>query len=481
MANEMKALHLIGGEWLDAGEPGESFNPATGDVIGTYGLAGAVEAERAISAAGKAFKESGWKDDHRLRASVLNAMADAFEARFDELVALTGLENGKVNFHAQIEIGIAPQTLRYNAALALTEAGRAAEREPGQISLTLKQPVGIAGIIAPWNSPCALVTRSLAPALAAGCTAVVMLPYQTAQLNHLIAQIIASTKGLPPGVVNLITGGKEAGEAIVASPKVPTISFTGSTATGRAIAANAAPLVKRLGLELGGKTPLIVFDDADLDAAVGAAVAALTVFSGQFCMTGSRLLVQRGVADKVAQALGEALSAVRVGPAAEPSSEMGPLIDKASVQRVDRMVEAAIDAGARAIVRGGPVTEGALAKGAFYRPTLLEVTDNADEIIQREVFGPVLAMQVFDTEDEAVSMANDTEYGLAASVWSRDLNRQVRMARALDAGTVWINGWAALSDQFEEGGFKQSGLGRMRGLAVLEDFIEHKHISFVTS
>jgi len=207
----------------------------------------------------------------------------------------------------------------------------------------------------------------------------------------------------------------------------------------------------------------------------------LTVFSGQFCMTGSRLLVQRGVAAKVAQALGEALSTVRVGPASDPASEMGPLIDKANVERVDRMVEAAIAAGAKAIVRGGPVTDGELAKGAFYRPTLLEVTDNQADIVQQEVFGPVLAMQVFDTEAQAVALANGTEYGLAASVWSRDLDRQVRMARALDAGTVWINGWAALSDQFEEGGFKQSGLGRMRGLAVLEDFIEHKHISFVTS
>lgn len=476
----MTASHWIGGQWVESGQPGESFNPATGEVIGTYGLAGAAEADQAIAAARQAFGQSGWKDDHRLRASVLNAMADAFEARFDDLVALTGLENGKVNFHAQIEIGIAPQTLRYNAALALTEAGRAAERAPGQISLTLKQPVGVAGIIAPWNSPCALVTRSLAPALAAGCTTVVMLPHQTAQLNHLIAKVIASTKGLPAGVVNLITGGKEAGETIVASPDVPTISFTGSTATGRAIAANAAPLVKRLGLELGGKTPLIVFDDADLDAVVPTAVAALTVFSGQFCMTGSRLLVQRNVAGQVADALTKALAGVRIGPAADSSSEMGPLIDKANVERVDRMVQEAIDAGAKVLVRGGPITDGELANGAFYRPTLLEVADNNADVVQKEVFGPVLAMQVFDTEDEAVAMANGTEYGLAASLWSRNLDLQVRMARALDAGTVWINGWAALSDQFEEGGFKQSGLGRMRGLAVLEDFIEHKHISFVT-
>lgn len=477
----MTSRHWISGQWVESGQPATSFNPATGEAIGTYDLAGAAEADRAIAAARKAFQQTAWKDDHRLRASVLNAMADAFEARFEDLVALTGLENGKVGLHARIEIGIAPHTLRYNAALALTEAGRAAERAPGQISLSLKQPVGVAGIIAPWNSPCALVTRSLAPALAAGCTAVILLPGQTAQLNHLIAEVLASTKGLPEGVINLITGGPEAGNALVVSPHVPTISFTGSTATGRTIAANAAPQVKRLGLELGGKTPLIVFDDANLDAVIPTAVAALTVFSGQFCMTGSRLLVQRGVAEKVASALGEALGAVRVGPAADPASDMGPLIDKANVERVNRMVEAAIAAGAKVHVRGGPVTEGELAKGAFYRPTLIEVTDNAATVVQQEVFGPVLTMQVFDTEEEALALANGTEFGLAASVWSRDLDRQVRMARALEAGTVWINGWAALSDQFEEGGFKQSGLGRMRGLAVLEDFIEHKHISFVTT
>ena len=474
-----RARHWIDGEWIGDGTPAESVDPATGTVIGRYVLAGTAEAAHAVAAAKAAFERDGWKDDHRLRARVLNRMAERFEARSEDLVRLLGCENGKVAAHARLEVGIVPDTLRFNAALALTETGRAAERAPGRLSVVLRQPAGVAGIIAPWNSPVALVVRSLAPALAAGCTTAVMLPAQTAQVNALIAGIIAEADELPCGVVNLFTGGKDAGHALVVSPDVPVISFTGSTATGREISANAAALVKRLGLELGGKTPMVIFDDADLDAVVPVLVDALTVFAGQFCMTGSRLLAQRGIADRLSDALAARLRAVRVGPAADPASEMGPLIDQSNMRRVDRLVEEAIAAGARPMVRGGPATDGTLAQGAFYRPTLLEVADAALPIVQGEVFGPVLTMQRFGTEAEAIALANATEYGLAASVWSRDADRPFRIARALDAGTVWINGWAALSDQFEEGGFKQSGQGRMRGLAVLDDFLEYKHLAFV--
>jgi betaine-aldehyde dehydrogenase len=470
------ARHWISGDWLDSSEHRRSVNPATGENIGTYAMASTEEAVAAITAAKSAFAMSDWSLDRLLRARVLNDMADRFETRGDELVEMLALENGKTKPQARLEVNFAPETLRFNAALALTDTGRASQVSAGEFSVTVRQPAGVAGIIAPWNSPVALGIRSLGPALAAGCTAVMNLPWQTAQTNALMAEIISETRGLPAGVVNVVTGGHVSGDALVTSPEVPVISFTGSTATGRAISRAASDRLKRVGLELGGKTPLIVFDDADLSIALPTVVEALIVFSGQFCMTGSRLLVHEALADRVREELGKLLEAVRVGPAADPASEMGPIIDKANVQRIDRIVEDAIDAGARVIFRGGAIIEGPLAAGSFYRPTLLEVDDPSLPIVQNEVFGPVLTMQTFATEAEAITLANDSEYGLSASVFSSDIDRPLRVALALEAGSVWINDWAKLHDQFEEGGFKASGVGRMRGFAVIDDFVEFKHI-----
>ena len=470
------ALNWIDGEWVDSHDYVDSVDPATGIVIGRYARATAADAQRAIEAARRAFVQSSWRHDRVLRARVLNAMADRLEARIDDLVDILALENGKVKPHGRLEVESVPQTLRFNAALALTDAGRTSAVQEGSLGLVVREPVGVAGIIAPWNSPVALTVRSLAPALAAGTTAVISLPGETAQTNALIAEIIAGTPGLPRGVVNAITGGRVTGEALVASPLVPAISFTGSSKTGKSISKVAADNLKRLGLELGGKTPMIVFDDADLEAALPLIVAALTVFAGQFCMTGSRLLVQEGIAGAVREQLAARLAAVTMGPASDPGSEMGPVIDKANVDRIDAIVAEAIAAGARPVLRGGPVRTGPLAAGAFYSPALLEVTDSKLRIVQEEVFGPVLTMQTFKTEAEAVALANDSTYGLSASIFSRDVDRPLRVALQLEAGTVWVNDWAVLFDQFEEGGYKDSGQGRMRGLAVLDDFVEYKHI-----
>jgi betaine-aldehyde dehydrogenase len=470
------AKHWIDGQRTDSDEHRDSVNPATGEIIGSYAMAGLKEAQAAIEAAKRAFADPQWRTDRLLRARVLNRMADRFEERTDDLVELLGLENGKTHDQGRLEVAFAPETLRFNAALALTDVGTNSQVTEGEFSLVVRQPVGVAGIIAPWNSPVALGIRSLAPALAAGCTAVMNLPWQTAQTNSLIAELVGETPGLLPGVANTITGGHVSGDVLVRSPDVPTISFTGSTATGKQIMSAASANLKRVGLELGGKTPLIIFADADLELALPTVVSALIVFSGQFCMTGSRLLVHERIADRVRTELGALLRAVKVGPASDPASQMGPIIDKPNVDRIDKLVEDAISQGATVIVRGGPVTDGPLAAGAFYRPTLLEVFDNSMPIVQNEVFGPVLTMQTFTTEAEAIAMANDSQYGLSASVFSQDVDVPLRVALALESGSVWVNDWARLHDQFEEGGFKGSGVGRMRGFAVIDDFVEYKHV-----
>jgi betaine-aldehyde dehydrogenase len=471
------AQHWIDGEWVDGGERAQSINPANGEPIGSYTEAGEAQAQLAVAAALRAFRETPWRGDRRLRARALNEMADRFEARTQDLIRVLCLENGKVEAEARFEVTMVPSKLRFYAALALTDFGRAMETSPGRYTTTLREPAGVAGIIAPWNSPVVLFIRSLAPALAAGCTVVGKLPGFTAQTNAQMCEVFSEVKTLPKGVINVFSEvHSAAARVLIDSPDVPVISLTGSSATGRAIMAAGAKHLKRFGGELGGKTPFVLFEDADLDKALPKIEKALTVFAGQFCMTGSRLLVERPILDAVRKRLSARLEAVRVGPASDASSDMGPMINVANVQRVDRLVDAAIAAGAKVIVRGGQVKDGLLAKGAFYRPTLLEIRDHSLPIAQNEVFGPVLVMQAFDTEAEAVALANDSEYGLAASVWSTDVDRPLRIARQIRAGTVWINNWAVVYDETEEGGYKQSGLGRLNGVSALDDFVEYRTI-----
>src|SRR5580658_10432273 len=471
------AQHWIDGEWVDGGERVQSFNPANGEPIGSYTEAGEAEAQRAIAAALRAFRETPWRSDRRLRARALNEMANRFEARTEDLIRVLCLENGKVEAEARFEETMVPSKLRFYAALALTDFGRAMETSPGRYTTTLREAAGVAGILAPWNSPIVLFIRSLAPALSAGCTVVGKLPGFTAQTNARMCEVFSEVASLPRGVINIFSEVHSvAARAVIDSADVPVISLTGSSLTGREIMAAGAKRLKRFGGELGGKTPVILFDDADLDKALPKVEKALTVFAGQFCMTGSRLLVHRPILDTVRNRLGSRLEAVKVGPASDPASDMGPMINVANVQRVNGLVDTAIAAGAKVVVRGGPFKDGPLSKGAFYRPTLLEINDQSLRIAQDEVFGPVLVMQAFDTEKEAVTLANDSQYGLSASIWSTNVDRPLRIARKIEAGTVWINNWAIVYDETEEGGYKQSGVGRLNGVSALDDFLEYRTI-----
>lgn len=472
------ALNWVGGEWLGSDTIRESINPATYEVIGTYADGDVETAKAAISAATRAMRESEWAHDRKLRARVLDKLADAFERNRNELIKILYTENGKIQGDATFEVDLCVPSLRYFAGIVRTEAGRIVDPKPGKISMMMRQPIGVACVIAPWNSPVILMVRSLAPALAAGCAVIIKMPGKSAQITAAISKIFADVPELPRGVINVFT--EEAGNGakhIVASPEVPVISFTGSTGTGKAIALSAAPHFKRVGLELGGKTPAIVFDDADLELALPMIVTSLTKFAGQFCVTGQRVLVHEKIADEFKKRFAERLKAVKVGPAADLASEMGPMIDRENVDRVNKVVERAIAQGAEAVVRGGPVTEGPLSKGAFFLPAFLEVIDPKLQIVQEETFGPVVTMQRFSTEKEAIAMANDSIYGLGASIWTRDIARALRIAPKIEAGLVWINEWGALSEETEEGGCKHSGLGRLNGITAIDDFTEIKTIT----
>jgi acyl-CoA reductase-like NAD-dependent aldehyde dehydrogenase len=468
------ARHWIDGQWQTSAHVAESTNPATGIVVGRFADGGRATAEVAVAAARRAFEHTTWSRDRALRHRVLTTMAETIAARADEIATMLTNENGKTRYESGLELASTGPALRHAAAQALTETGISAEVSPGVFFSTLNEPMGVVAVIVPWNAPVALLIRSLGPALAAGNTVVVKMPAQTALTGVLVAEAIAEVAELPRGVVNIFTEtGNTGAPFLVSSPEVNAVSYTGSVAVGRAVAAGGASTLKRLNLELGGKAPMIVFDDADLDAALPVLVAGVTAFAGQFCMAGSRILVHRAIADRVRDGLRAALESVVVGPGDEPGTQMGPLIDNGAVTRVDALVEQSLSY-AKAIVRGGPVSEGPLAAGSFYRPALLEVDDLDTPLVQEELFGPVATFEVFDDEADAVRRANATEFGLSAAVFTRDVDRARRVSREVQAGTVWTNAWFVLDDGFAEGGFKSSGIGRLRGPLATAAFSEAK-------
>jgi acyl-CoA reductase-like NAD-dependent aldehyde dehydrogenase len=469
--------HLVAGEWQRTGPLEESFDPSTDRVLGSYHSADPGVADTAIAAAADAFASAAtarWRTDPEPRAQVLWGMADALLRDQEILATALALENGKTIASAKAEVSRSAGKLRHAAGLTLTDLGRSAVSPAGELSVLLKEPIGVVGIITPWNSPIILAVRSLAAAFAAGCAVVLKMPAQTALTGALLAQTLASVPGIPRGVLNVVTeSGSDLARSLVEDRRVAAVSYTGSTEVGTRIMAAVAPSLTRVVLELGGKTPVLLLSDADVDTAVPSLVDAATRFAGQFCMAGTRLIVDAKIADEVTTKLARALSAVRIGPGIDPQVQMGPLIDHDAVRRVDALVTDAVrDDGAEVVVRGGPTT----GPGSFYGAALVRVPEPGSTLTQTEIFGPVVTVEVVDGDESAIARANDTPYGLAASVWTADDARAQRVSSAISAGTVWINTWGRVVERFEEGGHKLSGLGRLGGVSGIAEFQLTKHV-----
>ncbi|MGO4331124.1 aldehyde dehydrogenase family protein [Cupriavidus sp. 2TAF22] len=476
--SDFQAPNLIGGQWQPAacGATAVSLNPADGTSLGHLADSGETDARAAIAAAREAFEKPGWSQNPRLRQMVMLRWADRVEARAEALANLLTRENGKVLAQARAEIAGAVSEIRYYAGLARHIPGHALEVEPGVFSTMLKEPAGVAGLIIPWNAPVVLLVRALAPALAAGCTCVIKPAAQTALISTEILRALHADEALPPGVVNQVNEtGSAVARCLVASPEVDVISFTGSNAVGQRIMADAASTMKKLSLELGGKSCCLVFEDADIASVAPQLARAATVISGQQCTAARRVLVHGSRYDEMKQALAQALQSLEIGPGLASGAAMGPLIDRAAATHVANQMAAAMDAADEVIVRGGPLG-GALSAGHFVSPALVAQRDTSAFFVQEEIFGPFVVLERFDDEAEAVARANHTEFGLSASVWTHDGARAWRVARALRNGTVWLNDHNKLFAEAETGGYRRSGIGRLHGYDALIDFVEIKHI-----
>ena len=477
------AKHYINGQWLShvsgEGRLGCAVNPATGELAAHYCDGTAHEAEAAVAAAVRAFEQTRWKHAPRLRADVLLDFAARLDARKEEIADWLVALNGKLRREALGEIGAGISELRYYAGLARNLFGRVLEVEPGCYSSLDREAAGACAIILPWNAPVTLLVRSMAPALAAGCTVVIKPACQTAVVNNMVLECMTGDSRVPHGVVNSVTeSGSDASRYLCESPDIDVISFTGSSAVGKLIAQNTAATLKRLSLELGGKAPAVVFADADMDKTVAGMVAGSMVMAGQQCTAITRVLVEESAYEAFSGRLVAALKAVKVGPGNDPASQMGCLIDVSNRDRINVLMDTAA-ATQRVLLRGN-VPGGALAKGAFIEPSLIEVDDLQSDFIQKELFGPLLVLERFTSEDDVVTRANATRFGLAASVWSTDMKKARRIAARLRSGTVWCNSHNRLFAEAETGGFRDSGYGRLHGVEGLNDFLQTKHFYFET-
>jgi betaine-aldehyde dehydrogenase len=467
--------NFIDGKWVDArdGSRFDVIDPATEEVIATAPDSKAEDAEAAVEAARRGFDDGPWpRTGERERERVLLRAAEIVRREADRLAEMEVRDCGKPIAEAREDVAEAAFILEYYGGWVTKIMGEIPPVGPDAMSLVVKEPVGVAGLITPWNYPILMAVQKVAPALAAGCTAVLKPAEQTPR-TALELPAILEEAGLPPGAFNVITGfGPTAGAPLVGSPKVDKIGFTGSVEVGRTVLRSGADTLKRVTLELGGKSPNIVFADAGFEQAIEGTCNGIFWNQGEICSAGSRVFVERAIYDDALQAMTERAGAVRLGNGLDPETTMGPLVSKEQQERVLAYIEAGRDEGAK-LAAGG---ENGAERGYFVRPTIFYDARNDMRIAREEIFGPVMAVIPFDDPDDVVRLANDTDYGLAAAVWTRDIGKAIRTAKALRVGVVWINDSQPAPTEAPWGGYKQSGIGRELGPHGIEDYLEVKHI-----
>ncbi|MBI1258191.1 MAG: aldehyde dehydrogenase family protein [Chloroflexi bacterium] len=469
----------INGRWTETrdGSLMAVENPATGEQIAEVVNGGRADVDAAVSAARDAFYDGRWSRlTPAARSLAIWKLGDLLEANAEKFARAESENTGKpyqfVSLGADMPFGV--DNLRFFAAAARdTHGSSAGEYMAGYTSIYRREPVGVVGQIAPWNYPLLMAIWKIGPALAAGCT-VVLKPAPGTPITALMLAELASEAGIPDGVLNVVTGGNDTGQALVEHPDVRMVSLTGSTGTGKKIMKSAADTLKRVHLELGGKAPFIVFDDVDVEQVAAIATLTSTFNTGQDCTAATRVYVEQSQLGNVTEALVEAMRGVKVGGQFEENVRMGPLISAVQRERVNGFVERAKASGAK-ILTGGGVPQG-MDKGYFYEPTVIVDADQKAEIIQSEVFGPVLTISPFKDEAEAVQLGNDVLYGLAASLWTKDIGRAMRISRDLEFGTVWINDHIPLTSETPHGGFKQSGFGKDLSAEAVGDYRITKHV-----